>query len=219
MISAVLASGCATQAAPLGRTAHLSTIATATGNFGAVPASQGPGFFFYLAGKFWMVALPALPAAGTVWHARYFAGHIVGVRPNMTYVPADLSPPAVPGLRIRLSYNGSAIDLTHTTDSMLARVHTVPDPFYVTNALASSADSQRIEFVHLPPEAIVRIYSVSGKLVAVLTHRDPTGGGEESWNVRSRDGNTVASGVYFYVVETADRRTKVGRFTVVTFRP
>lgn len=205
--------------APLGNTAHLSTTATATGNFGAVPASQGPGFILYLAGEFWILSMPVLPAAGTVWHARYLAGAITGAPGTFSFVPADFRPAAVPGLRIQLSYRGTAIDLTHTTDSMLAKVHTVPDPFYVTDALASSADSQHIEFVHLPPEAIVRIYSVSGRLVAVLTHRDPTGGGEESWNVRSRDGATVASGVYFYVVETADHRTKVGRFTVVTYRP
>jgi len=215
---AALANGCANPA-PLKNTAHLSTTAIATGTFGSVPASQGPGFIFYLAGKFWLVSMPALPSAGTVWHARYIAGHIIGARPNLTFAPAAVTPAAVPGLRIRVPYVGTALDLTHTTDSMLARIHTVPDPFYVTNALGTAADSQHIEFVHLPPEAIVRIYSVAGRLVAHLTHQDQTGGGQLDWNVKSRDGKTVASGVYFYVVETADHRTKVGRFTVVTYSP
>jgi hypothetical protein len=205
--------------APLVNTAHLSTTATATGNFGAVPASQGPGFLFYLTGQFWIMSMPSLPAAGTVWHARYIAGGIGGAPGSFSFYPVYQRPAAVPGLRIQLSYTGTSVDLTHTTDTALARIHTVPDPFYVTNALATSSDSQHIEFVHLPAEAIIRIYSVSGRLVALLTHRDPTGGGEESWNVRSRDGKTVASGVYFYVVETADRRSRVGRFTVVTNRP
>jgi len=217
-VAQVVGAFCANPA-PLVSTAHLSTTATATGDFGAVPASQGPGFIFYLAGQFWIMSMATLPASGTVWHARYLAGAITGTPGSLAFTPADYQPPAVPGLRIQLSYTGSSIDLTHTTDSALARIHTVPDPFYVTDALATSADSQHIEFVHLPPEAIIRIYSVSGRLVVLLTHNDPTGGGEESWNVRSRDGKTVASGVYFYAVETADGRSKIGRFTVVTYRP
>ena len=219
MFGARLLLGCPNQPAPLVRAAHLSTMGTATGPYTSIPASQGPGFIFYLAGKFWLVSTASLPTTGTVWHARYIDGHIFGARPSLTYTPAPISSPAVPGLRLRMSYAGSSVDLTHTSDSLLARIHTVPDPFYVTNALSTATDSQHIEFVHLPPEAIIRIYSVSGKLVALLTHNDPTGGGQEDWNVKSRDGKVVASGVYFYVVETADRRSKVGRFTVVTYRP
>jgi hypothetical protein len=52
-----------------------------------------------------------------------------------------------------------------------------------------------------------------------LTHNDPTGGGEATWDLRSREGRLVASGVYFYHVETPDRRQRVGRFTIVMFRP
>lgn len=219
MFGARLLLGCPNQTAPLVHAAHLSTMGRATGPYRVIPASQGPGFIFYLAGKFWLVSAASLPTAGTVWHARYVDGHIVGARPNLTYTPAPISSPAVPGLRLRMAFAGSSVDLTHTNDSMLARIHTVPDPFYVTNALSTATDSQHIEFVHLPPEAIIRIYSVSGRLVALLTHNDPTGGGQQDWNVKSRDGKVVASGVYFYVVETADRRSKVGRFTVVTYRP
>ncbi len=62
---------------------------------------------------------------------------------------------------------------------------------------------------------IVRIYSVSGILLAVLEHNDPTGGGEATWDLRSRNGHLVATGVYIYHVETAAGQEKVGRFTVV----
>jgi hypothetical protein len=51
--------------------------------------------------------------------------------------------------------------------------------------------------------------------VTVLTHNDPTGGGEEPWNLLSRNGHLVASGVYFYHITTPDGRRKVGRLTVV----
>jgi hypothetical protein len=95
----------------------------------------------------------------------------------------------------------------------------VPDPYYVTNALEFTQNSKVLKFVNLPMRAIVRIYSVSGVLVNVLTFDDPTGGGEMTWNLRNRNNQFVASGVYFYHVETPDGQTKVGRFTVVTFAP
>jgi hypothetical protein len=50
----------------------------------------------------------------------------------------------------------------------------------------------------------------------MLLHNDATGGGELTWDLRSRTGRRVASGVYFYQVETPDKRSKLGRFTVVT---
>jgi hypothetical protein len=71
--------------------------------------------------------------------------------------------------------------------------------------------------VNLPSQAIVRIYSVSGVLVQVLTLNDATSGSEITWNLRNRNNQFVASGVYFYHVETPDGKSKVGRFTVVNF--
>ena len=80
--------------------------------------------------------------------------------------------------------------------------------------------------MNLPAQAIIRIYSSSGVLVRVLTHNSTsrqgddatvsTLGGEETWDVRNRNNQVVASGVYFYHIESGDAR-RVGRFTVVNF--
>jgi hypothetical protein len=111
------------------------------------------------------------------------------------------------------------VQRAYTVDSLvsgsLARVHTVPDPLYVSSGYELTPDTAALKFVNLPSRAIIRIYSVSGILVAAVVHNDPTGGGEETWNVRSRTGKRVASGVYFYHVEGPDGHTKVGRFTVI----
>jgi hypothetical protein len=53
-------------------------------------------------------------------------------------------------------------------------------------------------------------------LVDLLEHHSETFGGAEDWNVRNRNNQIVASGVYFYHVEAGDAR-RVGRFTVVNF--
>jgi hypothetical protein len=77
--------------------------------------------------------------------------------------------------------------------------------------------------VGLPEKAIVRIYSVSGVLVRMLEHdasrysaTSASQGNEMIWDLRNRNNQVVASGVYFYHVEAGDAR-RVGRFTVVNF--
>ena len=92
----------------------------------------------------------------------------------------------------------------------------MPDPYYVTSQFEATTDAKVIKFVNLPADAIVRIYSSSGVLVNVLEHHSDTFGGEADWNVRNRNNQVVASGVYFYHVEAGDAR-RVGRFTVVNF--
>ena len=62
-----------------------------------------------------------------------------------------------------------------------------------------------------------RIYSLSGVLVAALEHNDPSGGGTLEWDLRSRNDQFLASGVYFYHVEAPNGDTKVGKFTVVQY--
>jgi hypothetical protein len=212
--------------AKLQNTATLNSIAIrsigSAANAGGVGAAgytaTGTGFMFYLAGHFFMMQMKTLPAAGTVWHLRTYAGAVTGSPGTYAFVSAT-RPPNVPGLRVQVSYTGSTLNVASTTQAELNRIHTVPDPYYVSNALETTANNKVLEFVNLPAQCIVRIYSVSGVLVNALTHNDPTGGGLLTWNLRNRNNQFVASGVYFYHVETPDGKSKVGRFTVVNFAP
>ena len=179
-------------------------------------AASGTGFIVYLAGNFFLMQVTELPAAHTVWNMRTYAGNIAGNAGSFVF-NGVVRPAAVPGLRFRVAYTGSTLSAATTTDSGLARVHTVPDPYYVTNSLEITANTKVLRFVNLPSQAIIRIYSVSGILVNVLTHNDAGGGGEEIWNLRNRNNQFVASGVYFYHVEAPNGNTKIGRFTVVNY--
>jgi hypothetical protein len=217
--------GAATTPAVLVNSAALDPVAftpyvydgTAATGLPARPAT-GNGFIIYLNGHFFMMQMAALPAAGTVWHARFYSGSITGTAAagNYKFVSA-VRPPAVPGLRVKFSYQGSALSLATTDSTLLAKVHTVPDPYYATSALEISPNKKVLKFVNLPGQCIVRIYSLSGVLIQVLTHNDAQGGGEVSWDLRNRNQQFVASGVYFYHVETPDGKQKTGRFTVVNF--
>jgi hypothetical protein len=185
--------------------------------------AAGQGFILVMPGSFYTFELPAggpLPTKGVVWSLRTYSGAITGGHGDAgdegdyVFTPQKRPFTAV-GTEIRLSFE--VVNQTLAAQaSDLTKVHTVPDPYYVTSQFEQTTDSKVIKFVNLPADAIVRIYSSSGVLVNMLEHHSTTFGGEEDWNVRNRNNQVVASGVYFYHVEAGDAR-RVGRFTIVNF--
>ena len=195
--------------------------------------TTGNGFGLYISGQIFIFQLTggAAPPEGTKWTLRQYAGTVTaatnpgGVDPSgYTFAPVPASP-AVPGLAVKFNVT-AATAIASATKEGLAAVHTVPDPYYVTNSFETTTTDKIIRFVNLPARAIIRIYSSSGVLVRVLEHNSEQRGtsdddvsvlgGEESWDVRNRNNQVVASGVYFYHIESGDAR-RVGRFTVVNF--
>ncbi len=63
---------------------------------------------------------------------------------------------------------------------------------------------------------LVRL-SAMGDLVQSLSHNGTAGSGHISWNLMSRNGQEIVSGVYLYSVESDDSRFEnfVGKFVVV----
>jgi hypothetical protein len=211
------------EAAPyaLSNTAVPGALAFVTTGFATVPAAS-PGFIIYLPGYFFSIELTggALPAQGTVWSMRSYSGAIAGGHGaagdegNYEFTPQPRPFTAV-GVTNRLTFSlTNQVALVAQDD--LSRVHTVPDPYYVTSQFEQTTDTKIIKFVNLPADCIIRIYSSSGVLVDLIEHHSVTLGGSEDWNVRNRNNQIVASGVYFYHVEAGDAR-RVGRFTVVNF--
>jgi hypothetical protein len=187
---------------------------------GATKAPQpGPGFILYLPGTY-TVFESGVPAQGAVWTLRSYVGSIRGGQGGggdqgpytFTLRPRPLT---ATGITLQVDYD-VVNQVVAATESDLGRVHTVPDPYYVTNAFEQTTDTKVLKFVNLPAQAIIRIYSSSGVLVDMIEHNSGTFGGSEDWNVRNRNNQVVASGVYFYHIEAGGAR-RVGRFTVVNF--
>jgi len=192
----------------------------------AVPivAGAGAGFAMYIAGDMFTFELTGgvLPAAGTVWTLRQYTGAIVGgqgaagdLGPYEFSNPEGIRPMTVVGAEMTATFNVTNQTVA-ATDADLSRVHTVPDPYYVTSQLEQTTDAKIIKFVNLPADCIIRIYSSSGVLVDLVEHHSAQAGGSEDWNVRNRNDQVVASGVYFYHIEAGGAR-RVGRFTIVNF--
>jgi len=193
-------------------------------------ASTGMGFGLYINGERYIFEMSDLPADGTVWTLRTYSG---GIRSDddgtgatdpggYTYVsdePGDdkgpgtgQRPPIVAGLKMNWSV-AEATNFNNPAD--LSQVHTVPDPYLGSSLYDRAPTSKQLMFVNLPPEATIRIYTLTGVLVDVLVHDDITGGGREVWNMRNRNNQFVASGVYFFHVMTPSGDARVGKFTIV----
>jgi hypothetical protein len=184
-----------------------------TANAATAPIRAGLGFGMYLSGNIFMFELAgAVPASGTVWSLRTYIGAVGGNSGAYAFTAVPRTFSAV-GASLRLTYNVSRT--VAAAKIKLGDVHTIPDPYYVTSSYETSIDNKIIKFVNLPAQAIIRIYSASGVLVRVLEHNSITSN-EEIWDVRNRGGQFVASGVYFWHVESGDAR-RVGRMTIVNF--
>jgi hypothetical protein len=76
----------------------------------------------------------------------------------------------------------------------------------------------RCEFRNLPGcRSTIRIYTVSGDLVEVIRHDGSEGDGTAAWNLISRNGQDITSGVYLFSVEPEDGRFRntIGKFVVI----
>lgn len=194
---------------------------TATYTHVRLAPSTGKGFLLYLMGHPMLFELEhdLPPGPGSQWTLRTYVGVVSGgqgAAGNLgayafSRVPYTLetTPMVTPGVRFEVEVE---VERTRREigETELARVHPVPDPYYRTAGNAP----EEVRFVNLPARATLRIYSSSGVLVRVLRHDDAQGGGEVAWDLRSRAGRAVASGVYLYHV-AADGAAAVGRMVVV----
>lgn len=97
-------------------------------------------------------------------------------------------------------------------------VKAVPNPYFVRNIWEQGYNSRNIQFINLPNEAIIRIYTVSGDLIKTIEHHSInllTGtGGTENWNLLSDFGIRVASGMYYFHIES-DFGNQIGKFAII----
>ncbi len=118
-----------------------------------------------------------------------------------------------------------------TTDG--SEVYVVPNPYIRGGQPAgwdltpsdSDPTGTKIAFTNLPKaDCTVKIFTLAGDLVQTLTNDDwKSGNGTVFWNLISRNGQDIVSGVYLYSIECKDCARevkgcgdrKVGRFTII----
>ena len=229
------------QRVKLENVAKINPTSTAGTTAATAKTATGRGFGLYINGERYIFEMTGgtLPASGQAWTLRTYngllrtsAGTTLTEDPNGYTYWANFAEDAIPEVRqpmvTGLQFQASstvASGLQGDTD--ISDVHTVPDPYYARSAFDIGPSNKSLRFVNLPPQAIIRIYSLNGTLVRVLEHNDPRGGAEGpvcadcppggGWDLRNRNNQFVASGVYFFVVEAPNGDKKTGKFTVVQF--
>jgi hypothetical protein len=74
---------------------------------------------------------------------------------------------------------------------------------------------RHIDFMGLPlARSIIKIWTVAGDLVAIIDHDGSGGDGQAAWNLLSRNGQEVESGIYLFTVESSLGSSR-GRFVVI----
>ena len=104
-------------------------------------------------------------------------------------------------------------------------IYVVPNPVSAQNMDPwrlepnnSDPTGLKCEFRNLPRcRSTVRIFTISGDLVQILYHDGRDGNGTLIWDLLSRNGQDVISGVYLFSVEPSDGRfpRTVGKFVVI----
>ncbi len=99
-------------------------------------------------------------------------------------------------------------------------VRVVPNPYRGSSpwdrpAVAGDVFTRHIDFVGLPrATSTIKVWTLAGDFVVQLDHDGRNGDGQAAWNLISRNGQDVASGVYLFTVDSSLGRT-TGRFVLI----
>lgn len=105
--------------------------------------------------------------------------------------------------------------------SDLDKIKVVPNPYVATNKWEPRSLNQtgrgdrRIDFIHLPAECTVRIYTVTGQLIKTLYKEYGASDGTLTWNLVTDDGMDCAYGMYIYHIDAGDIGEHIGKFVII----
>jgi hypothetical protein len=152
-------------------------------------------------------------------------------------IPPDVLPAVPPStgdiFRLSLKVPFSRFDKftfqtrAQTLDEELAKTEFSEEPYVVPNPYVGAASfepqrfavsgrgERKIEFRNLPAYCTIRIFTLTGELVQVLTHDGNISKGVIPWNLRNMDQMEIAPGLYVYHVDGGSTGSFVGKFAVI----
>jgi hypothetical protein len=119
--------------------------------------------------------------------------------------------------RYRFSVNAPVIN-NETIQRDISKIRVVPNPYVVSSLYEPEFGELRreplrqIQFINLPPECTIYIFTVDADLVKTIHHSSTTG--TALWDLRAEGNREIAPGVYIYVVKSQDSE-HMERFAVI----
>jgi hypothetical protein len=98
-------------------------------------------------------------------------------------------------------------------ESELDEITVAPNPYVGSNTGELAEYETLLGFHHLPEQCTIYIYNLLGNLVDIIHHNAATG--SEFWDMTTRSGESISSGLYMYRVKDANGNEKVGKFAVI----
>ncbi len=147
-------------------------------------------------------------------------GHVIGYGPGLIGDPANGFAFSIPQSASQPAWDYDENEV-YVVPNPATRESMAPWTLFPNN---EDPTGLKVEFRHLPAALCrIRIYTLAGDLVQTLTHdarsANQTGNyastGTLAWNLTTRNGQDVASGVYLFALEAEGFPKKVGRFTVI----
>jgi hypothetical protein len=161
---------------------------------GEKPCVQDPDLMLLSIGRFWFQLYdgdcPA-PRPGTVIR-------VLTNKPNTT---ADV-----------FEFSTEALVKNNADKDDLDDIAVVPNPYIAHANWETKTGIRKVQFIHLPDECIIRIYTLSGDLVRKLEHNNGTG--TEDWDLQTIHKQEIVTGIYVYHIDSPYGE-KIGKFGVV----
>jgi hypothetical protein len=88
-----------------------------------------------------------------------------------------------------------------------------PNPYIGSNPGELEEYETLIGFHHLPEKCDIYVYTLLGNVVNVIHHDAQSG--SEYWDMTTRTGEAISSGLYVYRVKSDDGKEKIGKFAVI----
>jgi len=105
------------------------------------------------------------------------------------------------------------------SEKALDDIRVVPNPYPITSSYETKHWLSELQFHGLPEECTIRIYTISGDLVAILHHEPGDDGyrgpSVQAWNLWNYNEQEVAFGVYIFHVKAESFGEKLGKFAVI----
>ncbi len=104
------------------------------------------------------------------------------------------------------------------SQSLLEKIKVVPNPYVVSSLFEPEFGELRreplrqIQFINLPTECKIYIFTIDGDLIKTIYHNSNSG--TAIWDLRTEGGREIATGIYVYVVEAYGEKY-LNRFAVI----
>ena len=157
------------------------------------------------------------------WNVGYYPPlsipYIVHPSPGDKFL-VKINKPFKSGDYFSFSTTSSKVNTEYAKDE-LGKIGVVPNPYISANAWErrnlnqTGRGERRIDFINLPAQCDIRIYTLTGALIKTIYKDSSPTNGSVSWNLITDDGMDIAYGVYIYHVSAPGIGDHIGKFAVI----